>query len=85
MQGLTCLIFLVLFSKNSRFHWRRSPSEKNVIVKEGLDGRHIDDIGNLEDSPRLVFIDEEYENLIAVNDGGEPVLEILTKRRSWKF
>ena len=27
----------------------------------------IDDIENLEDSPRLMFIDEEYENLIVVN------------------
>ena len=27
--------------------------------------------GNLEDSPRFVFIDEECENLIVVNDGGE--------------
>ena len=31
----------------------------------------IDDIGNLENSPRLVFIDEECENLIVTNDGGE--------------
>ena len=29
------------------------------------------DIGNLEDFPRFVFIDEEFENLIIVNDGGE--------------
>ena len=30
----------------------------------------IDDIGNLEDSPRLVFINEKCENLAVVNDGG---------------
>ena len=44
----------------------------------------IDDIGNLEDSPRLVFIDEEFENLIEVNDV-ENLLEISTKKRNWKF
>ena len=46
-------------------------SEKNVIVEEGLDDIDIDDIGNLEDSPGLVFIDEECENLVIVNDGGD--------------
>ena len=34
------------------------------LVEEGLDGGYIDDIGNLEDSSRLEFIDEECENLI---------------------
>ena len=34
------------------------------LVEEGLDGDYIDDIGNLEDSSRLEFIDEECENLI---------------------
>ena len=41
------------------------------MVEEELDGIGIDDIGNLEDSPRLVFINEECENLIVVNDGEE--------------
>ena len=40
----------------------------------------IDDIGNLEDSPGLVLIDEECDNLIVANDGGE-LLEILNKDR----
>ena len=40
------------------------PSEKNVMV-------NIDDIRNLDQSPRLVFIDEKCGNLIVVNDGGE--------------
>ena len=31
---------------------------------------YIDDIGNLEDSPRLVFIDEECGNLKVASDGG---------------
>ena len=38
---------------------------------KGLDDIDIDDIGNLQDSPGLVFIDEGCENLIVVNDGGE--------------
>ena len=39
-------------------------------------------IGNLEDSPRFVFIDEECENLIVVNDGGEPTRYINQKKKS---
>ena len=38
--------------------------KKNVIVEEELDCIDIDDIGNLVDSPRLEFIDEECGNLI---------------------
>ena len=55
---------------------RTTPSEKVVIAVEGLNSKDIYDIGNLEDSPRLAFIDEECENLIVVNDGGELVRHI---------
>ena len=54
--------WLVLFSqfyfqkKNNGFIEKRSPSEK---VEEEPDYTDIDDIGNLEDSPILAFIDEE--------------------------
>ena len=44
---------------------------KNVIVEEGLDGIDKYDIGDFEDSPRLVLMDEECESLIEVNAGGE--------------
>ena len=54
--------------------------KKNVIVEEELDWIDIDDIGNLEDSPRLVFIDKECGNPIAVNDGGELTENISQKR-----
>ena len=63
---------------------KTTSSEKVVITEEGLDGIDRDDIGNLEDSPRLVFIDEECENLMVVNDGGK-LTKILTKRRSQTF
>ena len=33
------------------------------MAGEKLGGIDIDDLGNLEDSPRLVFIDEECGNL----------------------
>ena len=59
------------FQKTGAFIEEDNPSEKNVIVEEGLDGIDIDDIGNLEDSPKLVFIDEECENLIVADDSGE--------------
>ena len=38
-----------------------------MLVYKELDYIDIDDIGNIEDSPRLVFIDDEYENLIVVH------------------
>ena len=47
---------LVLFSKKIILTLkRRKPFRKNVILEEELDG-----IGNLEDLPRLVFIDREW-------------------------
>ena len=44
-----------------------------VIVGEELGGTNTDNIGNLGDLPRLVFIDEECGNLVVANDG------VLTK------
>ena len=43
----------------------------SYFQKNQLDCIDIEDIENLEDSPRLVFIDEECGNLIVVNDGAE--------------
>ena len=56
--------------------------ENFVIVEEELVGIDTDDIGNLEDSPRFVFIDEECENLIVVNDAGELTRNINQKKKS---
>ena len=50
--------------------------KKNVIAEEELDYIDIDDIGNLEDSLRLVFIDEKCENLMVVNAVGERTTNI---------
>ena len=58
---------------------KSNSSEKNIVVEEELDCFDIDDIGNLEDSPRLVFMNEECGDLIVVNEGGE-----LTENISWK-
>ena len=41
-----------------------------MIVKEELDGIELDDIGNLEDLLKIVFIHEEIGNL-KVFVGGE--------------
>ena len=60
---------------------KSNPSEKNVIVEEELDCIDTDDIGNLEDSPRLVFINEECGNLMVVKDGGELTENISRKRQ----
>ena len=66
---LTCFIFVVLFSKN--YVKKATLQKKNVIFEKEPDCINRDDIGNLEDSPKLLFIDEECGNLIVVNDGGE--------------
>ena len=80
-QILTCFIFLILFSKILRFLKKSNTSEnKNVIAEEELDCIDVDDFGNLEDSPRLAFIDEEFGNLIVVNDGGELTENISHKK-----
>ena len=42
-----------------------------MIVKENLDGIDIDNIGNLEDLLRLVFIHEKCGNLKVFVDGGD--------------
>ena len=52
--------FQFYFQKNHGFIGKRSPSEK---VEEELDYIDIDDIGNLEDLPILVFINEECGNV----------------------
>ena len=62
------------------FFDRTNSSEKGVIVEEELDC--IDDIGNLEDSPRLMFINKECGNLIVVNDRGELTKNINQKKNS---
>ena len=55
------------------------------MIEEGLNGIDIDNIGNLEGSSWLMFIDEECENLIVVNEMVVNLLEILSKGRSRKF
>ena len=42
----------------------------------------MDDIGNLEDSRRLGFTDEECGNLIVVHDGVELTRNINQKNKS---
>ena len=56
--------------------------KKNVIVEEELDSIDIDGIGNLEDSPSLVLINEECGNLIVANDGRELTENISRKRQT---
>ena len=69
---VTCFTFLLLFSKKITVSFKKATLQKNfAIVDKELDVIDTDDIANLEDSPRFVFIDEECENCIEVNDGGE--------------
>ena len=59
------------YFQNMTVSLKKATLQKNVIFEKELDCINRDDIGNLEDSPRLLFIDEECGNLIVVNDGGE--------------
>ena len=75
----------LIFKKTCVFIEEDNPSEKAVIVEEGVDGIDINDIvdiANLEDSPRLVFIDEECENFMVVHDGGELTRDINEEKNS---
>ena len=77
---MTCVIFLVIFSKkNHGLIEEDNPSEQVVIVEEELNRVDIDEIGKLVDLPRFVFIDEACWNLKVVNDVGE-----LTRNINWK-
>ena len=77
LQILICFIFL----KNHGFIEEGNPPEKFVMAKKKLNGIHVDDPGNLEDSPRLVLINEECLYLI-VNDGEELIKNIKQKTKS---
>ena len=70
------------FVLNHNFIEEDNPSEKVVIVEEELNRVDIDDIGNLENLPRFLFIDEECGNLKVVNDSGELPRNINQKKKS---
>ena len=65
--------------------WRKLRSQKVVIVQEELDGIDKDDIGNLEDLLRVVFVDEACRNLKVVIGGGELNRNINQKKKSDLF
>ena len=56
-----------------------NPSEKNVT--EELDGIDINDIGNLEDLLRIVFVHEECWNLNVFVGGRELTRHINEKKK----
>ena len=73
----------IIFKNITVWLKKSNSSEKNVIVGEELNYIDIDDIGNLKDSPRIVFINKECGNLIVVNDGGELTKNISQKRQTF--
>ena len=68
-----------IFKENQIVVEEDNPSEENVT--ELLDGIDIDDIGNLEDLLRIVFIYEECANLKVFVGGGE-LTRHINKRRN---
>ena len=68
LQLLSLLYFSsFIFNENEVINKEKDLSQKAVIVEEDLEDIDIDDIGNLEDLPRLVFINEDCENPKVVN------------------
>ena len=68
------------YFQNITVSLKKATLQKNVIFEKDLDCINRDDIGNFEDSPRLLFIDEESGNLMVVNDGGERAWNISQKK-----
>ena len=54
--------------------------KKKVIFDKELDCIDRDDIGDLEDSSRLMLIDEECVNPIVANDGENRIGNISQKK-----
>ena len=73
--------FSIIFKKIT-VSLEKQTFRKNVILEEELDCNFIDDTGTLEDSPRLMFSDEECGNLLVVNDSGELSANITQKKKS---
>ena len=53
------VLFVQYYFQNMTVSLKKATLQKNVIFEKELDCINRDDIGNLEDSPRLLFIDEE--------------------------
>ena len=73
-SGYLIYFYFIFFKRAKNAHiyvYFRLHSQKVIIVEEKQDGVDIDDIGNLKDLLRVVFINEEYGNLKRVIDGGE--------------
>ena len=56
---MTCFIF----KNNHGFIEESNPLENVAIAEEKLDDIDIDDLGKLNDSPRLALVNEECGNL----------------------
>ena len=63
-------MFQFYFRRESRFHWRKNNSKKDVTVEEELGGIGINVIRNLIGLPGLMFTGEECGNLKVVVNGG---------------
>ena len=77
------ILFWFYFQRKSDFQWRRQPLQKFVIVEEEVNDIDIVGIENLEDFPRLVFIDEECVGILKQSfDGGERTRNFNEKKKS---
>ena len=70
-----------IFKVNQVLVEENNPSKFFLIIKEELEGIHIDDIGNSEDLLRIVFIHEECANLKVFVYDGELTRNVNKKKK----
>ena len=67
LKNWSFCIFLVLFSRKITFSMKKTNSSQKVVIIDGQDDIDIDDIGNLQDLPKLVINYDECGNLKVVD------------------
>ena len=68
------------YFENITISLKKDTLQKKFIFEKELDYIERDGIGNLEISPRLLFINKECGNLMVENDGEECIGNISQKK-----
>ena len=79
--NIDLLYFSTFIFEKTRFHWRRQTFRKRCYRWGRTKPFDINDIENLQNLPRFVFIDKECGNLKLVNDDKELTRNINQKKK----
>ena len=69
--------FYSFIFKKITISFKKVTLQKKILAEKELDYIDIGGIGNIEDSPRLAFIDEECRNLIVVHISQKKKSDVL--------